>query len=236
MAAGQTGLGTHTIPDGNLVISKLPRWVWGGAFALAFVAGMVNAVGLLGLEHQAISHVTGTSSWLANAIAEQDGGRALHFLAILTAFAFGAMVSGLLIADSVLKLGRRYGVALMLEAILLGLAVPLLQHGNDWGIYAASCACGMQNAMASTFSGAVVRTTHLSGIITDLGILFGHALRGLPFDKLRFGVYFLLVSAFLGGGVGGAWAYQRLGFSALFIPCALTAVAGVSYSAYRLRH
>ena len=41
------------------MISKLSRWVWAGAWALAFVAGIVNVVGLLGYEHQAVTHLTG---------------------------------------------------------------------------------------------------------------------------------------------------------------------------------
>lgn len=44
------------------MIAKLSRWVWGGAWALAFVAGMVNVVGLLGFEHQAVTHLTGTTT------------------------------------------------------------------------------------------------------------------------------------------------------------------------------
>ena len=42
----------------------LPRWVWVGAISLACVGGMVNVVGYLGFEHQAVSHLTGTTSLL----------------------------------------------------------------------------------------------------------------------------------------------------------------------------
>ncbi|HEV7401444.1 MAG TPA: hypothetical protein VGO11_00895 [Chthoniobacteraceae bacterium] len=41
------------------MISKLPRWVWAGAWALAFIGGIVNAIGLLGFEHQAVTPLTG---------------------------------------------------------------------------------------------------------------------------------------------------------------------------------
>ena len=63
------------------MITKLPRWVWAGAWALAFVAGIVNVVGLLGFEHQAVTHLTGTTSMLAAALASFDGAEALHFAA-----------------------------------------------------------------------------------------------------------------------------------------------------------
>ena len=51
---------------------QLPRWVWIGAGALACVAGMVNAVGFLGFEHQAVTHLTGTTTLLGAALAQDD--------------------------------------------------------------------------------------------------------------------------------------------------------------------
>ena len=46
------------------LLTRLPRWVEVGAFLLAFLAGSVNAVGLLGFSHQSVSHLTGTTSLL----------------------------------------------------------------------------------------------------------------------------------------------------------------------------
>lgn len=211
------------------MISKLPRWVWSGAWALAFVAGIVNVVGLLGFEHQAVTHLTGTTSMFAAALAGRDGAAALHLAGIIGSFVAGTVMSGFLIQDSTLRLGRRYGVALFLESLLLCGAVPLLKHNSILGVYFASCACGLQNAMVSTYSGAVVRTTHLSGMFTDLGIFLGHALRGLPVDWLRVRLCFLIISGFLCGGVAGTVAFHRLSYAALFIPGGLTAITSLTY-------
>lgn len=218
------------------MISKLPRWIWAGAWALAFVAGSVNAVGLLGFEHQAVTHLTGTTSLLAAALASLNGAKALHFAAIIGSFVAGTVLSGFIIQDSTLQLGRRYGVALILESVLLCIAVPLLKRSNIFGIYSASCACGLQNAMVSTYSGAVVRTTHLSGMFTDLGIFLGHALRGLPIDLRRLRLCVLIITGFLAGGVAGAVAFSHLSYSALFLPAALTAIASIAYGVHHLRH
>jgi len=217
------------------MISKLPRWVWAGAWALAFVAGIVNVVGLLGFEHQAVTHLTGTTSMLAAALASLDGPAAWHFAAIIGAFLAGTIISGFVIQDSTLQLGRRYGVALLLESILLCAAVPLLKRNDVFGIYSASCACGLQNAMVSTYSGAIVRTTHLSGMFTDLGIFLGHSLRGLTVDTRRLRLCFLVISGFLCGGIAGAMAFRHLSYSALFIPGGLTAGAALAYGLYKLR-
>lgn len=218
------------------MISKQPRWVWAGAWALAFVAGIVNVVGLLGFQHQAVTHLTGTTSMLAAALASLDGAAALHFAAIIGSFVAGTVLSGFLIQDSTLQLGRRYGVALLLESVLLCVAVPLLKRNSIFGIYCASCACGLQNAMVSTYSGAVVRTTHLSGMFTDLGIFLGHSLRGLPVDMRRLRLCFLIISGFLVGGIAGAVAFHRVNYSALFIPASLTAITSFVYGIYHLRN
>ncbi len=217
------------------MISKLPRWVWVGAWVLAFAAGMVNVVGLLGFEHQAITHLTGTTSMLGAALASLDLNRSLHFAAILGSFLAGTVISGFIIQDSTLQLGRRYGVALLLESILLCGAVPLLTRGHSLGIYFASCACGLQNAMVSTYSGAVIRTTHVSGMFTDLGIFLGHTLRGLAVDQRRLRLCFLIISGFLVGGIAGAVAFRHLHYAALLIPGLFTGGASLAYVLYGLR-
>lgn len=217
------------------MIAKLPRWIWAGAGALAFVAGMVNVVGLLGFEHQAVTHLTGTTSMMAVAIAEFDVIATLHFAAIIGSFVSGSLLSGFIIQDSTLQFGRRYGVALLVESLLLCIAVPLLYSSSLFGLYSASCACGLQNAIVSTYSGAIVRTTHLTGMFTDLGIFVGHAVRGLPVDRLRLRLCFLIITAFFSGGVMGAIAFRALGYSTLLIPAAITATASLSYGFYRIR-
>lgn len=214
---------------------RLATWVWVGAAALAFVAGMVNVVGYLGFEHQAITHLTGTTTLLGAALAQGQGSAALQLAGMVLAFVAGAALSGLLIQDSVLRLGRRYGVALTLEALLLAAAVPLFQHGQFSGPLLAAGAIGLQNAMATTYSGAVVRTSHVSGMFTDLGIMIGHALRGLPLARRRLWLCLVIISAFLAGGIAGAHAFANAGYAALYLPALLTGVAGVAYSLRRRR-
>lgn len=217
------------------MISKLPRWAWAGAWTLAFVAGIVNVVGLLGFERQAVTHLTGTTSMLGAALAALNLSESLHFAAVIGSFVAGTVLSGLLIQDSTLKLGRRYGAALILESLLLAAAVPLLHHDSRLGLYAASCAIGLQNAMVSTFSGAVVRTSHVSGMFTDLGIFLGQGLRGLPVDRRRLRLCVIVISGFLCGGVAGAVAFRHFGYGALYVPSAIAMATSTAYWLYRLR-
>jgi uncharacterized membrane protein YoaK (UPF0700 family) len=217
------------------MISKLPRWFWCGTWVLAFIAGMINVIGWLGFSHQTVSHLTGNTSMLAAAVAIGNFSAASHFGIVIGSFLLGTVLSGFIIQDSSLKLGRRYGVAILLESVLLCVAVPLLNHESIHGIYCLACACGLQNAMVTTYSGTVVRTTHVSGMFTDLGIFLGHALRGLPIDMKRMRMCFLVISAFLSGGLAGAMFYRFWAYSSLFIPAVLTAAAAIAYEIYQFR-
>jgi uncharacterized membrane protein YoaK (UPF0700 family) len=216
------------------MLRKFPRWVWIGAWLLAATAGMVNAVGFLGLEHQAVTHLTGVTTQFGIAAAHQDGAFAFHLCAVATSFVTGAVLSGLFVGDSTLRLGRRYGLTMLVEAALLCAAVPLFKHHNFLGSYLASCACGLQNAMASTYSGSTIRTTHVSGMFTDLGISLGHRLRRMPVDPLRVRLCLLIISAFACGSAIGAAAFTRIGYNALYVPASVLVLISTAYAAYRL--
>jgi uncharacterized membrane protein YoaK (UPF0700 family) len=211
----------------------LPGWVWVGAAALACIAGMVNVIGYLGFEHQAVSHLTGTTSLLGAALALGDWRSTGQLAAVVLAFCGGAVLSALIVQDDALRLGRRYGVALAIESLLLLAAIPLFRQQQLWGGLLAAMACGVQNAMVTTYSGALVRTTHLSGMFTDLGIGLGHALRGIPVPLRRLALSALVIAGFLAGGVLGAWLFAGHGYDALLAPALLTGATGIGYAAYR---
>ena len=212
---------------------RLAPWVWVGAGALAAVAGIVNVVGFLGFQHQAITHLTGNTSLLGAALASGNTGGALALLGAIAAFVAGAALSGLIVQDSTLRLGRRYGVVLSLEALLLCAAVPLFERHHLGGVLCAAVACGLQNAMATTYSGAIVRTSHLSGMFTDLGIMLGHVARRMPVSQRRLWLCLLVIASFFAGGLAGAGLFAAIGYAALYVPAALTGSTGVAYVAYR---
>ncbi|WP_424683709.1 YoaK family protein [Frateuria sp. YIM B11624] len=217
------------------VLRQLPRWAWIGGGALAFIAGMVNAAGYMGFRHQSITNLTGSTTLLGIALGTADTVETVHWALSLLAFVVGAMLSGALVQKSTLKLGRPYGVALMLESLLLFAAVPLLDRQWSAGLWLASMACGLQNGMVSTYSGMVFRTTHVSGMFTDLGIYLGHHLRGLEVDTLRVRVCVLVIATFMLGGMAGAILFGHLKEHSLLIPATLTGLCGVLYSLYRQR-
>lgn len=214
------------------MFAKLPRWVLFGGSLLAFIAGIINSIGFLGAQHQGITHLTGTTTLFGIAFGEGDTSQILHFGAMIGAYLFGTVASGAIIRDSTLRLGRRYGVVMVIEALLLVAAAKRLGVGDFQGVYLASAACGLQNAMFSTYSGAVLRTTHVSGTLTDLGIFLGHRLRGLPVDARRVRLLLALVLAFFLGAVAGARLFHCIAYAALYVPAVVTGTIGLVYGVY----
>lgn len=150
------------------------------AITLAWVAGCTNIVAFLTCA-QVASHVSGTTSNLGQALAEGNWSIAAYALFVLAAFYVGAVISG-----AATEFGRRAGwesiyvLPMAIEAVLLtvfAIAVELhdpMKRETGAGLYLltsiASMAMGLQNATITRISGGVVRTTHTTGTLTDLGL------------------------------------------------------------------
>ncbi len=212
-----------------MLTKPIPAWILGGGAFLAACAGCINAVGFLSMQHQAITHLTGTVSLLGVNLALGEWSQVIHTGEVFLAFFAGCVISGLIIRQRALQIGAPYGIALLLESCLLVTAAWLFTRGNASGCHIAALACGLQNAMASTYSGAVIRTTHVTGMITDLGISVGQLIRRESFDRRRTGLYSVLLVGFFGGGVGGAAGFLVAGYRVLYFPAAFTAAAGIAY-------
>ena len=214
------------------MISQLPKWVEIGAFILALVAGFVNAVGLLSFEHQSVSHLSGTATLLGTNFLTSSFQNVIHLLGILLSFLFGSIIAGFLLHGSTLKLGRHYDTALLLESALLLITLWFLSIGSFYGHFFASAACGLQNALATTYSGAVIRTTHVTGIFTDLGIMLGEFFRGETLDKRKATLFLTIIIGFIFGGTLGALLYTKYNFMALLFPASICFFIAVFYRVY----
>lgn len=201
---------------------------------LALSAGLINAVAFSGFSHNAVTHVTGTVT--KSAIALASGDFTAYFLStgLIMAFGAGAMISGMIIGNEHLRLGRRYGLALILESGLLMLSYYLFIHGIREGELFASAACGLQNAMVATYSGNAIRTTHMTGVVSDLGSIVGNFLAGRRVDNRQFLLLTTVFVNFYIGGTLGTYLFQTFAFGAILAPAALTLVTGIAYFVYRV--
>jgi len=210
-----------------------PAWILAGGGFLTACAGSVNAVGFLGVHHRALSHLSGPITVLSTELAAGELTLAARAFLVVVSFFVGCILSGFIVRQSVLKLGRRYGFVLVLEAILLVVAVRFLKTGDIAGDCCAAAACGLQNAMATSYSGAVIRTTHMTGIVTDLGLACGHLLRGNKVELPRMRLHAVLLAGFFLGGILGTIGYQRIGYDTLLFPAAACGITGLAYTIFK---
>ena len=198
------------------------------AWSLAFVAGAVNAGGFLAIARYT-SHMTGAVSSAADELALGQWTGFLGSASMVLAFFLGAFTCTFLIA-----LGRRwrirsrYALSLTLEAALLlvfGLLGAKLSLRHEFEVPVTTvllCGImGMHNAVVTNISGAVVRTTHLTGIVTDLGIEVSHVLdeslggaRRTGTNRERIRLHGLILLSFFAGAVAGAVGFKRVGYKA----------------------
>ncbi|MCD9095393.1 YoaK family protein [Luteimonas fraxinea] len=209
----------------------MPRIAWVGTALLAFTAGMVNVVGYLGFEHQALSHLTGTASLQSIAIANQEWGVAGILLAVMASFFGGAFLGGLVLKDKALS--EAYVLTLGIEGVLLLLASYLLTRQHGLGASLAAAACGLQNAMTSFYSGSAIRSTHLTGFFTDLGLVVGQTVRGDRLPRKRFSLMLLVLGTFSLGGILAAKLFQVMGFAALTVPSLVVFGAALGLAAHQ---
>ncbi len=143
---------------------------------LAAIAGYVNSGGFV-MIGSFTSHVTGSVGRFANDVSNGHVGAAMSALSLVLAFFAGAVVSSLVLELATVRVALRYCVVLALEAALLfgfvfiaGLSRATHPRILDAMAALLCAAMGMQNSLVTRLSGAVVRTTHLTGVVTDLAI------------------------------------------------------------------
>ncbi|WP_180080376.1 MULTISPECIES: YoaK family protein [unclassified Acinetobacter] len=207
----------------------LPLWIQLGAFFLAVNAGMINVLGLVTVLHQSVSHMTGNVSMLAMAILDWQPATILYLILVLMCYVIGSFYSGLILGNSHFSLTRRYGVPLSLVAFFIVLCWLLLPFFPRYALLWACVAMGVQNAMVSHYKGTIIRTTHLSGVLTDLGLALGYKARGLEVESKRVILHLLILIGFIVGGLLASWLYPYLKLNAFLIPAALSLIMSVVY-------
>ncbi|WP_087021169.1 YoaK family protein [Thaumasiovibrio subtropicus] len=213
------------------MLTRIPLWILLGAVLLAFSAGSINAIALLTFSNNAASHVTGTITQAMNSLVHDTASDSTthYLLSIVGMFLLGAVTSGVIVKNEALRQGRRYGIALFIEAIALYAATYYFYQHRLTGELLASFACGLQNAMIATYSGSVIRTTHLTGIISDLGAAIGQRISGASVNGRQVIMQSAILVAFSLGAVSGALSLNALGLLAMLIPASIVLLAAVSY-------
>ncbi|WP_408095560.1 YoaK family protein [Peredibacter sp. HCB2-198] len=214
-------------------------------FILAFQAGLLNIGGFMAIN-KIISHVTGFATFFGYEISQNQNIHALGMLSVPLFFLLGSMLSGYFV-DLRLKLDKRpkyyitFGIIFALLSVLLigGVTGQFGQFGEafeinrNYALLIILClVCGIQNGTISTVSKSVIRTTHLTGLTTDLGlgivrILNKKKLKNQINDEEKINlVRFGIILSFILGSVAGALIFRSLGFIGFAVP---TIISGILF-------
>lgn len=190
------------------------------AVVLSFVAGMVSAIGFLSVK-QLTTNVTGHFAFFIYDLYNFQFSKGIIFFAFILSFLLGSFTSSAMIeAFNTHKKLNVYLLPIILECLIL---VFLASFSRIYTIenYSNLVAClllfsmGLQNSYVTKISNAVVRTTHLTGLFTDLGIDLSHLMfskfnanRTQIKSNIKLRLY--IISFFFFGGLFGAFLYLKL--------------------------
>jgi uncharacterized membrane protein YoaK (UPF0700 family) len=208
------------------------------AILLALIAGMLNSVGFVAVSVYT-SHMTGLLASVADHAVLGSWDIVRVGAAAIAVFTLGAACCALLFNWARRRgLRSRFANVLVLEAVLVlvfgALADRLTWSHRAWVyITVLGFTMGLQNAIITKISQAQIRTTHVTGMITDIGIELGKlAYRSrLPgvdpvrADLGKLGTLTAIVLSFFTGSGLGAWGYAQAGFRVLLAPALLLLVA-----------
>ncbi len=205
-----------------------------GGCALAFGAAFAN-VGLVLQTGTSVSHLTGDiSKFTIN--ATQWAPESLNALYAVSAaavcFLLGAMLAGVFVHHPSLDISRPYGRSITSIGILFFAASMLVTRSQLTGIGLAAIGCGFQNALATHYRGIILRTTHLTGMFTDLGISLGMKIRGHSVAPWKIIVPASLILSFCAGGFVAAFIEMN-GIDTIKTAGIGYFVAGLSWSVWK---
>lgn len=172
---------------------------------LTFLAGAINAISIFGYDGTTVSHLTGLVSKAAISISDGKFVDSWDVLRVILSFFVGAIISGMVTGERAFYLHKRYGFIIMTIGVLI--VIPFFLPVK-YSVLLFSFIMGLQNGMVVTFKGTVVRMTHMSGNITDLGVFIGYKIRRNKNEKAVTGIIpFVALMSFLFGGIIGALLY-----------------------------
>jgi uncharacterized membrane protein YoaK (UPF0700 family) len=196
------------------------------ASLLSFVAGIINVTGFESVK-RLTTNVTGHFAYMIDAVFKLNFWNGFVFFIYIFFFFFGSFVSSYLVEFVSRKNANKiYIFPVILEIIILFM-IPFFGHHfivDFPNVIACSLlfAMGLQNSLVTKISNASVRTTHLTGLFTDLGIeisqLFFYSetqkrTKLLASIKLRF----TIIGFFFIGGIIGGYFYQKIELNVLII-------------------
>ncbi len=190
------------------------------AIVLSFVAGVVNVTGFLAIK-QLTTNVTGHFALFMYDVSKFEFWKGTVYFLYIFSFLFGSFSSSFLIEKyRSNKKMNVFVIPTLIESFILIFVALISNFPIDVSPNFIACillfAMGLQNSYVSKISNAVVRTTHLTGLFTDLGIELSqlffpktHPNRKKLITTIRLRSY--IICFFFLGGLTGGFLYVRIG-------------------------
>lgn len=163
-------------------------------------------------------------SWLDG----HDAAFGVNVMIAVGSFLSGATLAGFALHHPTVDKRLPYGRSLIFIGVCLLTGHYLLPTAPRGALLAGGLASGFQNALATHYRGIILRTTHITGLLTDVGAHLGMALRGHQIAAWKIWVPAAVVFFFFVGGYAGAWLFQQ-GWPFLLMLGGIYVVAGASW-------
>jgi uncharacterized membrane protein YoaK (UPF0700 family) len=161
------------------------------------------------------------------------------YIGLIACYTFGGVIAGYFGGNyDSFHIGHSYGILYLIMFVLMLGATFLdkfLENDDVSFIFCCATAAGVQNALVSRFSGNMIRTSHVTGSLTDIGLTIGRALKGKTDQIWKLGILIPLVLTFLFGGLMAGWIYEHLGKLSLIVSAILYGFTAILYAFYFTR-
>jgi len=215
---------------------KTRKLILSGGCGLAFGAAFANT-GLVLHTGTSVSHLTGDIARMTMNIARWSPSMLPDLWRVgvaATGFLLGAMLAGFVIHHPTLDISRPYGRTVTGIGFLLLIAFFSVGRFPLLSIGLAALGCGIQNSLATHYRGIVLRTTHLTGMMTDFGVSLGLRIRGYDVPAWKIYVPLFLIVSFSLGGLLAASA-QYVGIDAIGLAGIGYVFSGICWSVWKHR-
>jgi uncharacterized membrane protein YoaK (UPF0700 family) len=232
-----------------------------GGFLLALNAGYTGSLFWSQIQAVTVAHMSGNAIRAGVELSRGGYSEFGQLVGVICFFTLGSAVSGVLVGGRSFNLRSYYAIALLLESVLLLISYLNIKPsgGIGWSDYMGAMAMGVQNAVCTSYSGAVIRTTHVTGSVTDIGVVIGVEVRKIlkpyilqllrpkqasvldPDGSIRtenlgggsswwkLKVLVPLVIGYISGGCLGGLVHGYIGNEAMLVPMGFTLLLSLLY-------